>query len=99
MLQNRDGWFVELGDQICGGADVENVVKGKFFAVKFLETAIEVAVERGGLMRVFAVTQPRRERQRKGERRVGRLFAVQKTPDGAIVIGRFDEGLDGETLA
>ena len=63
MLQNRDGRFVELGDQICGGADVENVVKGKFLAVKFLETVIEVAVERGGLMRVFAVAQTHRKGQ------------------------------------
>ena len=56
VFQNRDGRFGELGDQVRRGADVENVVKGKVLAVELLEMLVEVAVERRGLMRVFAVT-------------------------------------------
>ena len=52
-------------DQIRRRADVENVVKGKFLAMKFFEMLVEIAVERGGLMWIFAVTQPRHQRKRK----------------------------------
>ena len=51
--------------KIRRSADVENVVKGKFLAVKFFEVLVEIAVERGGLMRIFSVTQPRYQRKRK----------------------------------
>ena len=33
MFQDPDGWLLEFGNQIRGGADVENVVKGEFLAV------------------------------------------------------------------
>ena len=57
MFQNRDGRLVEFADQIRRCADVENVVKGKFLAVQFFKMLVEIAVERSGLMRIFAVTQ------------------------------------------
>ena len=49
--------FAKFRDQIGGRADVENVVKGKFLAVQFFKMLVEIAVERSGLMRIFAVTQ------------------------------------------
>src|SRR5229473_1148115 len=44
VFQNRDRRLRKFGDQIHRRADVENVVKGKIFAVQLLETRIEVAV-------------------------------------------------------
>src|SRR5207244_12160168 len=65
MFENRDGRLLEFADQIRRGADIQNVVKGKFLAVKFFEMSIEVAIKRGGLMRIFSITQPRHQRKRK----------------------------------
>ena len=63
MFQDRDGRLAEFRDETGRGADIENVVKRKLLAVELLEMLVEIAVERGGLMRIFAVTQPRRERE------------------------------------
>src|SRR4051812_47750651 len=64
VFQNRNGWLAKLRDQICRGTDVENVIKRKFLAVNFLETFFKASVERGGLMRIFAVTQTHSEWER-----------------------------------
>ena len=69
----------KFGDQIRGRADVENVVKGEFLAVKLFEMPFEIAVKRGGLMRIFAVTQTRHQRQRERKRSVGGLLLVQES--------------------
>ena len=50
---------LELLDQLGRGGDVEDVVIGKLLAVELLEMLVEIAVERGRLVRVFAVTQAR----------------------------------------
>src|SRR5947199_363823 len=55
----------EFADQIRRGADIENVVKGKFLAVKFFEMFIEIAVECRVLMRIFSITQPHHQWKRK----------------------------------
>ena len=65
MFENRDGRLFKLADQTRRGADVENVIEGKFFAMKFLKISIKIAIERSGLVRIFSVTQPRYERNRK----------------------------------
>src|SRR5262249_56247886 len=65
VLQNCDSRLFEFGDQVGRRGDVENVVKGKVLAVEFFEVLVEIAVERGVLMWVFAVTQPHRQRKRK----------------------------------
>src|SRR6202035_5095633 len=58
MLEDCDGRFFEFGDQIRRRADVENVVEGEFFPVKFFEVFVEITVERAALVRIFSVTQP-----------------------------------------
>ena len=65
VLQDRDGRFRKFRDQISGRADVENVVKREFLAMQFLEMLVEIAIERGGLMRIFAVTQAGNQRKRE----------------------------------
>jgi hypothetical protein len=40
-----------------GGADVEDVVVGEFLAVELLEVLVEIAVERGLLVRILAVAE------------------------------------------
>ena len=67
MLKNRDGWFLELTDQTRRRADVENVIKRKLFPVKLFKMFIKIAVESGGLMRIFPVAQARHQRQGEGE--------------------------------
>src|SRR2546423_12675542 len=64
VFENRDRRLGEFRDQSRCGADIENVVKGKLFAMKLLEMLIEIAVERRGLVRVFAVAQSCHERER-----------------------------------
>ena len=44
MLQDRDGRLFKFGNQIRRGANVENVVKRKLLALKFLEAFVEIAV-------------------------------------------------------
>ena len=99
VFQNRDGRLGEFGDEISRRADVQNVVKRKFLPVQFLEVPFEIAVERGGLMRVLPVTQARHERERKRKRRFGRLLLVQESSNRAIVVGGLDKRLNGEAFA
>ena len=63
VLEDGDGRLGEFLDQLGGGGDIEDVVVGKFLAVELFEMLVEVAVERGGLVRIFAVAEPRDERQ------------------------------------
>ena len=65
MFKNCDGRLFEFGDQLRRRADVENVVKGEFLPVKLFKILVEIAVERGGLMRIFSVAQS--HCQRKGK--------------------------------
>ena len=65
MLQYRDRGLFEFGYQIRRRTNVENVVKRKFLAVEFFEALVKIAVERGGLMWIFPVTQPHHQRKRK----------------------------------
>ena len=69
VFQNRQGRRVvrKFGDQIRRRRQIQNVVVGKFLAVKLLEKIVEPAVKRRRLMRIFAVTQ--RLHQRRGNRK------------------------------
>jgi hypothetical protein len=67
--------------------------------VELFKMLVEIAVKRRGLVRIFAVAQTGYERQRERERSVGGLLLVQEAADRAIVIGGFDERLDGKPLA
>ena len=62
MFQNRHCRFVKVADQAGSRADVESVVERQFLAVEFFKMLLEVAVERGFLMRILAVTQMSNER-------------------------------------
>ena len=68
VLENRQRRRVvrEFGDQIRRRRQIQNVVVGKFLAVKLLEKFVEFAVKRRLLVRIFTVTQ--RLRQRRGNR-------------------------------
>ncbi len=57
VLEDRDGRLGEFLDQVGRGSDVEEVVIGKVLAVQLLEMFLESSVERGGLVRIFAVAQ------------------------------------------
>ena len=85
MLENRDRWLFEFADQVRRRANIENVIKRKLFAVKFFKIFVKIAVERGGLMRIFSVTKTSNQRQRERKRRIGRLLCIQETADGPIV--------------
>ena len=65
MLQDRDGWLFEFANQVCGRANVQNVVKREFLPMKFFEIFVEIAVERAGLVRIFPVTQSHRQWKRQ----------------------------------
>src|SRR5205807_8479861 len=95
VFQNRDRRFLKLGDQISRRADVENVVKRKFLAVEFFEMSIEVAIERGGLMRVFPVAQTHGKRQRSEKGAVGVWSVVRKFPVARSVSELLKEALKG----
>ena len=98
MLKDGDSRLFELSDQIRRCADVENVVEGKFLAVEFFETFVEVAVEHGGLMRIFAVAQSHRQWKRKRKRCVGCLLLVQEIGNRSIVLRGPVEGFYREAL-
>src|SRR5262249_53741246 len=61
VLQNRDyslRFVLKLEDQVYRRADVDDVVVRELLAVELLGDLEEVAVERAGLMWVFAIAQP-----------------------------------------
>ena len=99
VLENRDRGPGEFLDEISGGADIEDVVVGKFLAVELLEMLAETAVELGFLVGVFAVAQTHLEWQVEAEARARLLLLVEEVRDCGIVGGSRRERLDGEPLA
>src|SRR5207248_493131 len=69
VLQNRNRRLREFGNETRRRANIQNVVKRKFLPVELLEVLVEIPVKRGRLMRIFAVTKSRRQRQGKGKGR------------------------------
>ena len=61
MLDDDDGGFVKLADQLPAGVEVDEIVVAEFFASKLegggYAFAGAVGVESGALVRVLAVTQ------------------------------------------
>jgi hypothetical protein len=109
VLENRQGGrvAVELADERGGGGEIENVVIGKLLAVQLLEEFAELAVKRGGLMRVFAVAQRLRQRGGNDQRlwqADGRLGSglkpfLQVRRDRRIVGGGAGVNLGGQRAA
>ena len=62
----------KLLDQLLDGGNIENIDIGKLFAMQLLKELAEIAIQRGRLVRVFAVAQILRlmegQRQRLRER-------------------------------
>ena len=95
---HRFGFVLKLDDQIYRRTDVDDVVVGKFLAVKLLGDFQEVAVERAGLMRVFAVAQTllalHREAEGLAQRSVvGAGVAAEVIRNRAVVCSHAREGL------
>ena len=69
MLENRQRrrFAVKFRDERRRRREVKNVVIGKLLAVQLLEVFGEFPVKRGGLMRVFTITQRLGERRGNGE--------------------------------
>ena len=75
VLEDGDGRLGKFLDELGGGGDIEDVVEGEFLAVELLEVLVEIAVERGLLVRVLAVAEAGGDGQGEGERAGGLLFA------------------------
>ncbi len=105
VLEDGHGGLLKLADQVSGGGDVDDVVVGKFLALKLLEALVEAPVERGLLVRVLAVAQLLRQRhfqaQALGQADVRALgdLALQIGGDGPVVGGGALENLEGELAA
>ena len=99
VLEDGDGGLGEFLDELGGGGDIEDVVEGEFLAVELLEVLVEIAVEGGLLVGVFAVAEAGGDGEGDGEGAGGFLFAVEEIGDGAVVVGGGDEDLDAEALA
>jgi hypothetical protein len=67
VLDDDDGGRVELGGQLPAGVQIDDVVEAEFLALQLARAgdaqARAVGVERGALVRVFAVAQRLRQRQ------------------------------------
>ena len=57
VLQDADRRTLELADEVGRGGDIEDVVIAEFLALELFEGLVERAVERGLLVRVFAVAE------------------------------------------
>src|SRR5262249_39077566 len=57
VLQNSDGWFGELVDQLRTRRDVEDVIERQLLTVELLEIVVEVTIKRGVLVRVLTVAE------------------------------------------
>ena len=98
MLHDDERGLRELADQTHGRVDVEEVVVRDFLAVELLEQPVQIAVERGGLMRVLTVAQRRAPGQTQLER-VDLLLTVEITEDGRVVVRADVERMGRETAA
>lgn len=98
MLHDDERGLRELADQTHGRVDVEEVVVRDFLAVELLEQPVQIAVERGGLMRVLAVAQRRALGQAQLER-VDLLLTVEIIEDGRVVVRADVERMGRETAA
>jgi len=99
VLEDRNRRLGKFRDQVRGGADIEDVVIRELLAVELFKIRVEVPVELGLLVRVFAVAQAHLERVVDPEARARLLLAVQEVGNRGIVGGRRRKRLDREALA
>ena len=57
VLQDADRRALELADEVGRSGDIENIVIAEFLALQLFEGFVERTVERGLLVRVFAVAE------------------------------------------
>ena len=107
VLQDADRRALELADEVGRGGDIEDVVIAEFLALQLFEGLVEGAVERGLLVRVFAVAealgdgQGGREAGRQAEdvAEAGLRLGFEVVGDRGVVGRGTLEDLEGEFAA
>ena len=97
MLEDGEGDFVELVNQVYGRIDVDEVVVGYFLAVYLVEHGFQIAEEVALLVGVLAVAELFGLLDGAAEGR--EVVAVEIVEDGRVVVGRHGKGFLGEPAA